>query len=127
MVIKKQTKPKKPRAKKPKIKWEEVLAEKLVASGLPNPAREYKFHPIRRWRSDLAYPLDMILIEVEGGAFVRGRHVRGYGYRNDCIKYNAAALLGYTVLRFTTDMVKSGVAERVVAEAYSRRKILHGA
>ena len=32
-------------------------------------------------------------------------------------KYNAAALLGWRVLRFTTDMVSSGIAIDTVKEA----------
>jgi hypothetical protein len=50
------------------------------------------------------------VVEVEGGIWTQGRHTRGYGFLEDCIKYAEATLLGNTVLRFPTDMVKSGQA-----------------
>ncbi|MGT2613610.1 DUF559 domain-containing protein, partial [Acinetobacter baumannii] len=52
----------------------------------------------------------MILVEVEGGAFSNGRHTRGKGYLGDMEKYNSAAMMGFTVLRFSTEQVKSGMA-----------------
>lgn len=35
-----------------------------------------------------------------------GRHISAQGFENDCVKYNAAAGLGWTVLRGTGKMVK---------------------
>ena len=83
--------------------------------------REFKFHPRRKWRadyyletvssSDMETVCERILVEIEGGAFVRGRHTRGKGYENDCEKYNAAQQRGYKVLRFTTGQVLRGEAK----------------
>ncbi len=67
--------------------------------------REYKFSSARRWRADYAHPATKTLIELEGGIYSGGRHVRAEGYRNDVEKYNAAAMLGYTVLRLGTGQV----------------------
>ncbi|EMQ0139555.1 hypothetical protein RGN55_003674, partial [Acinetobacter baumannii] len=39
-----------------------------------------------------------------------GRHTRGKGYLGDMEKYNSAAMMGFTVLRFSTEQVKSGMA-----------------
>lgn len=80
----------------------EVTWESL---GGPVLEKEYRFHPDRRWRSDYAHPDSRVLIEIEGGTWVRGRHVRAQGYRNDCEKYNAAALGAWCVVRLTTDMI----------------------
>lgn len=66
---------------------------------------EYKFHPKRKWRFDFAYPPLKIAIECEGGTWANGRHTRGVGFSRDCEKYNAAALLGWRVFRFTSDML----------------------
>lgn len=66
---------------------------------------EYKFHPSRKWRADAACLEADLLIEIEGGTWVNGRHNRGEGYRKDCEKYNAAALMGWRVVRFTPDML----------------------
>jgi len=41
-----------------------------------NPVPEFKFHPVRKWRADFAFPAHMILIEIEGGVWVNGRHNR---------------------------------------------------
>lgn len=62
---------------------------------------EYKFHPDRKWRFDIAIPEHMIAIELEGGVWTRGRHTRGQGYINDCTKYNTATSMGWRVLRYT--------------------------
>ena len=72
--------------------------------------QEYKFHPKRKWRADFHIVGKMILVEVEGGVWSSGRHTRGKGYIGDMKKYNAAVVMGYQVLRFSTEQVKSGLA-----------------
>ncbi len=62
---------------------------------------EFKFHPTRKWRADFAIPSAKLLIEVDGGAWSGGRHTRGSGFIADQEKTNAAACLGYRVLRYT--------------------------
>lgn len=71
---------------------------------------EHRFHPTRRWRFDYAWPQIKLALEVEGGTWTGGRHVSGAGYSRDCEKYNEAAILGWRVLRVTTDMISSGAA-----------------
>ncbi|HEY3620730.1 MAG TPA: hypothetical protein VGK96_28335 [Candidatus Sulfotelmatobacter sp.] len=61
----------------------------------------------------------MILVEIEGGTWSQGRHSRGYGMAKDAEKYNRATILGYRILRYTTDMVMSGHAEREVYDFIS--------
>ena len=48
---------------------------------------------------------------------IGGRHTRGKGYERDCEKYNEAVILGWRILRVTTDMVSDGRAFDVVARA----------
>lgn len=67
---------------------------------------EHKFHPKRKWRFDLAHLASKTAIEIEGGAYISGRHTRGYGFVNDMEKYNAAAELGWVVLRYTPQQMK---------------------
>lgn len=89
---------------------ESVFLDQCRERGL-KPEREYRFHPSRKWRFDFAWPDVKLALEVEGGtAAGKGRHSHGDGFVRDCQKYNAAALLGWRVLRFTTSMVKSGEA-----------------
>jgi len=80
------------------------------AHHLPRPVLEYKFHPERRWRFDMAWPEKMVACEIEGGTWVAGRHVRGLGFRKDCEKYNEAAILGWRVLRVVSEQIHSGEA-----------------
>lgn len=76
--------------------------------------REFKFCQDRKWRADFHLVDKMILIEVEGGIWSQGRHTRGSGYIADMEKYNEATLLGYQVIRFSTEQVKSGLAIRKI-------------
>lgn len=94
-----------------------MLAMQIMALRLPKPVYEYRFHGARKWRFDLAWPDDMIAAEVEGGIWKQGRHTRGKGYENDMRKYDRAALLGWCVLRFSTGMVDSGEAIKMLQEA----------
>lgn len=68
-------------------------------AGLPVPVAEHKFHPTRKWRFDYAWPDRLVALEVEGGVWAQGRHTRGSGFVKDMEKYNAAAALGWRVLR----------------------------
>lgn len=71
------------------------------ARGIPRPVEEYKFHPDRRWRFDAAWPDAKVALEVEGGVWTGGRHTSSAGFLKDIEKYNAAARLGWRVLRCT--------------------------
>lgn len=87
-----------------------------VARGLPKPEPEFRFHPTRRWRFDFLFPGNLAL-EVEGGIWNNGAHVRGAHFLSDCAKYNEAALMGYTVLRVSTQQVDSGEVFELLARA----------
>ena len=89
---------------------EEILASEILMANLPTPTREYKFSEKRGWRFDFAWPELMAALEIEGGIWSGGRHVRGKGFISDCEKYNEAALLGWRVLRVPTDWVIDGLA-----------------
>lgn len=95
-----------------------LLAAQLEQAGIPY-EREYRFAPPRRWRADFAVlhgptfrgPDDIdILVEIDGGAYVAGRHTRGTGFENDAEKASAAAILGYRVIRATPRQVEDGRA-----------------
>ena len=70
------------------------------------PQREYRFAPGRRYAFDFAWAESRVALELEGGTYTNGRHVRGSGYRHDCEKYNLAASLGWRVFRATSDMLR---------------------
>lgn len=89
---------------------EDYLLACIQVQGLPEPVREYRLLPPRRWRCDFAWPGLKLAVEVEGGGWTNGRHVRGAGFEADCEKYNEAALHGWTVLRVTGHMIRDGRA-----------------
>lgn len=96
---------------------ERLLAAKLAASPLPPPEPEFRFHPIRRWRFDFAWPSRLVAVEIDGGIWTQGRHSRGAGVEADCEKYCEAAIRGWRILRFTPRMVKSGEAMTYITAA----------
>lgn len=106
-------------AKKPSAKseGEEMLALHIRCDKLPAPEREYRFHPVRLWRFDFAWPGKRLAVEVEGGVYSGGRHTRGSGFMGDMAKYNEAALLGWRVLRFATSQVRDGSAVATIKGA----------
>jgi hypothetical protein len=89
---------------------EESLLWAAYADGLPEPEREVRFHPTRRWRFDQAWLEYKVACEVEGGTWAGGRHVTGSGFERDCSKYNEAAILGWLVIRVTGKHIANGKA-----------------
>ena len=65
--------------------------------------KEYRFHSVRKWRFDYAFPSLKVAVEVDGGIWTGGRHNMPVGYINDMEKLNTAASMGWLVLRITTD------------------------
>lgn len=63
--------------------------------------KEYRFNQRRKWRFDYAIPEHRVALEVEGGVFTQGRHVRPQGFLGDIEKYNTATLMGWKLLRTT--------------------------
>lgn len=81
------------------------------------PLREYRFHPTRKWRFDIAWPTKMVAVEVDGGAWIGGRHTSGSGFEADCVKLSTAAAMGWRVLRVTPRMIRDGVALTLIEQA----------
>lgn len=75
----------------------------LKANGLPEPVREYEFCSWRKWRFDFVYIKERVAIEIEGGIWTNGKHTRGSGFIKDCDKYNTATILGYRILRYSSE------------------------
>jgi hypothetical protein len=78
------------------------------------PVREHRFHDSRKWRFDFAWVEMQLAVEIEGGTrmstgngYSKG-HAHPERFESDCMKYNAAAMMGWFVLRFTSDMVRDG-------------------
>lgn len=77
-----------------------------IWGNLPEPVKELRFSPPRRWRFDYAWEAGKVALEVEGGVWTGGRHTRGKGFLADMEKYNTATVMGWRVLRVTPDQLK---------------------
>lgn len=99
-----------------------LIAAAVKRAGFGPPEREYRFHPVRKWRFDLAWPELRVAFEREGGSWQGGRHTRGKGYASDCEKYNAAAIAGWLIIRATVDMIRGGLALTQLLDALRVRE-----
>ena len=81
----------------------------------PNLEREYRFHHERRWKADFAQMEARVLIEIEGGIWVNGRHNRAAGFNADLEKYLEAGLLSWRVFRFGPDQITLENVQRLAA------------
>jgi len=97
--------------------WELALLAQLRALHLPEPEQQVLFHPTRRYRADFCYRPERLLIEVQGGVWVSGRHNRASGYEADCRRTCEAMKHGWRILPVTPAMIASGEAVTYVEAA----------
>jgi len=50
--------------------------------------KEFRLHPVRKWRADFAHLESNTLIEIEGGIDMNGRHNRGAEFAADLERYD---------------------------------------
>lgn len=98
------------------------LSELILKHTGENVVEEYQFHPTREWRFDFAIPSRRVAIEVEGGCFNGGRHIRPEGYLRDVEKYNEAAVEGWCVIRVLPAELLSFKSVRLIIRAVERKK-----
>jgi len=82
--------------------------------GGPELVAEHRFHPSRRWRFDFAHLQTKVAVEINGGIWSGGRHVRGDGYLRDRDKVNAATSLGWRVFELGTGRVTLDNVQQVI-------------
>lgn len=81
--------------------------------GVSAPWLEFQFDPNRKWRFDFAWEnwepqlgrWKRVALEVQGGIWTRGRHVRPAALLQEYEKLNRAAVLGWRVLFVTPDQL----------------------
>jgi very-short-patch-repair endonuclease len=84
----------------------------LRMARLPAPEAEYRFAAPRRWRFDYAWPQHLVALEVDGGTWVAGR---------DTEKLNAAAVLGWRMLRCTPQQLCTLAMVELIGDALAPR------
>jgi len=92
---------------------EELLAIHLTELDIPF-KREIKLVEGRRFRWD--FVISDLAIELQGGVWTAGKHTRGKGYQNDCIKMRLAIMAGYKPVHFVTGEVMDGTAIKWITE-----------
>lgn len=104
-----------------RVSAEDLLVQQLQSAGLSGWTREHRFHPVRKWRFDLAHIELKIAVEVEGFApgGRAGRHQRVAGFTADAEKYAEAAIAGWRLIRVTTRQVREGKALGWIERAIS--------
>lgn len=98
-----------------------TLFDEILRQKFPGHVSEYRFHSERRWKFDHCWPHAKVALEIEGGVWTGGRHVRGAGFIRDMEKYNEAALLGWHVYRVTPQQIKNGQALELIARIFQKR------
>ena len=113
---------KSPKKKGAKKKAEESPGEVAFAKQLDEAGihyeREVKLIPDRQHRVDFYFPVKKAVVEIEGGVWSQGRHLRGQGWMDDAWKYNTLTAMGYGVYRFATHQVVDIKKNVVVGPVY---------
>ena len=69
----------------------------------------------RLFRADFFCPKLSLIVEVNGGQYIGGRHNRGgVGYESDLEKLNIAQANGIFVLQFTYEMLERGEHHKIL-------------
>lgn len=101
-----------------------LKAIKLFGRGLPLPDRQVQFAKSlgRKFTTDGIYHEAMLLIEVDGGQWMKRQNAKGeqmvggsHNRDTDRWRNNTAAVLGYRVLHFSPEMIRD-YPERVVSD-----------
>lgn len=81
---------------------------------IPKPEFEWTFSTERKFRFDLAWPDRRVALEVQGGIWTGGAHVRGAALMREWEKLNIAAGLGWRVLFCSPSILMTESTARAV-------------
>lgn len=71
----------------------------------------------RKWRTDFVFKDFKLMVEIDGGIWIKGAHGNPADIIRNMRKGNDAILLGYHVLHFTPAEVKTGQALKFTQQA----------
>jgi hypothetical protein len=100
---------------------EDEFALQLRLAGIDY-QREVKVIPGRRFKWDFwitginGKEFRDLLVEIQGGIWIKGGHTTGKGITRDAEKLNLAALAGFRSMQFTKEHIQSGQALKWVQE-----------
>lgn len=86
-----------------------ALERGIRRCNLPPPKWDMQFDPHRGWRADFGWPDRKLLVDIVAETGVNSGH--------DCEKHNEAVFLGFRVLRFTVEQVRTGAVFEVLQRA----------
>jgi hypothetical protein len=99
-----------------------IVAALCRSEGWPEPVGEYRFAPPRRWKFDLAWVNPKVAVEVQGGLFIHGRHVRGGALAREYEKLNTANILGWCVLLILPAQIQDGTLQTFLDMLWEERR-----
>lgn len=99
------------------FKLTDVLKMALFHAHGLYPEYEVQFAPPRKWRFDYCFQTQKLAIEVQGGLFVQGRHVRGAALLKEHEKLNEAAIRGYRIIYCQPKDFETGAVFELVKRA----------
>jgi hypothetical protein len=112
----------KPTSKRLPKKREPAYNQKVVIAffaehGIPVPDFEFTFHNERQWRFDLAWPMDNLALECDGGIWIQGGHNRGAQIKKTWEKENEANILGWHILKFEPNELCTDATAKMIKRA----------
>lgn len=100
--------------------WASFVSAQPLAESSLLPVAHYRYDSAdRRRHFDFAWPEAKLAVEIQGGSFVNGRHIRPSGQAADFRKLNRAQAMGWVVLQANTPMLARGSAESFVELVYA--------
>lgn len=104
-----------------------TLAQRLLLEQTRafQPTAEHVFAAPRRFRIDVAFVAQRLAVEIQGGIWTGGRHVRGAGMRRDCEKSALLAIHGWRLINCTVEHVETGDACAWIAAALAGKGDRH--
>jgi very-short-patch-repair endonuclease len=106
-------------------RFENELAFQIRTRRLPEPETQFYFAAEikRRFSSDFAWPEFRLLVEIQGGIWMRGGggHSHPMHIEKDVERQQVATLLGWHLLPVTTDQVRKGEAIEILIRVLMAR------
>jgi len=98
---------------------EEQMAQQIALCKLPEPVRQFRWYPARRWKLDFAWPKIKLAVEVQGNI-----HRIKQRFKDFFERHYALTFAGWKVLYVGGDDVRSGRAvawlEQLLQQAQDR-------